>query len=172
MCKNRADPELHEDLILHLMHAIEIAIGSIVMPAQVQHSMQRVQKQLAGDRAALQLCAPTRFGRADHHLAGKCAASGIQVHGKREHVGWSKELEVPSMQVGHRAVVNQRDRELLQRRTQQGVGLPQMFLEERQISSIRLSRHREDKSRHAVFAESVEAVGEEMPAVDGYASLP
>jgi len=120
--ENPADPKLHKQFILEAVHLAKATGGFIVEPAQVQHSMNRVEQQLMAERQATDFSLPAGLGNANDHLAGDDPAAVVVVELKGKDIGWAGNPEVLLVQGAHGGVVDQNNREFSQSRAKQGVG--------------------------------------------------
>jgi hypothetical protein len=108
------------------VHGSECPLGSIVEPAQVQHTVQPVQQQFVSYRNS-----PCRGGvpgnrHANHHLAGGNAAPPVVIDLEAQHVGWTAPAQKSPVQRSHLRLVNQTQRNMRQARFQQPPGAAQL----------------------------------------------
>jgi hypothetical protein len=66
--EDRSEPEARQDLIFGFMHFVVGAGGSIVIPAEVQDSVEGVEEQLVLKLGTLNFRAAARLGDVDYYF--------------------------------------------------------------------------------------------------------
>jgi hypothetical protein len=125
---------LRQDSIFRAVHGCESGVCSIVVPAQVQHPVKRVQEQLPFHRDPVRLRLPPSFRHANHDVAGGYAAAPVLLQRKRQYVGGAREAHEPLVKARHPPVADEGDRQLAQVRAKDGVGGPQVPADERHVT--------------------------------------
>jgi hypothetical protein len=117
--KHPPHPDSRQNVIFHSVHYSIGRFGSIVEAAQVQHAVEGVKQHLLLQGAP---GAAACFGHTNHYFTAENPPAGIFVEGEREHIGWSGDLHELLVKLAHPPIAHQGQRQLPQRRVQEGMG--------------------------------------------------
>ena len=131
--EHRPHSKSRQDLVFGAVHGSKVVACSIVVPAKVQQPVERVEKQLSFQRDVMLLCLAPGLGHAYHDFARDDTAAAIHVQGERQHVGRSRDVHEPLVELRHSLNANERDRQFSQRRPETPMRGPEVPTEEQYV---------------------------------------
>jgi hypothetical protein len=120
--EHRADAQSLEDLVFGAMHLQVGAVGSIVVPTQVQHAVQSVEKQFVFRSNPVLTGLPPGLSDTDHDISLDHVSARVCFQRKRQNVGRPGDAHESFMQLAHTRVADEGHRHVAQRRFEDPVG--------------------------------------------------